>query len=108
MPRRLWNFFWTIRCPLGARVYIEQKKPSVSSAGYCSYGGKITLFQKTEDVEQMIEILNHEILHSVLKKIAGTEAWNNLDNIQKWNKVNKLIIFKKVEDDEDSSSIRSS
>lgn len=108
LPNRLWIFLWERRCPLGARIYVytEEKTPSGISAGYCAYGGKITLYQRGgENIDVILEILNHEILHAVLNKIAGLNAWNDLDNVNSFNTKGTKILFKGVENDEDIDSV---
>jgi len=99
VPNRIWLFFWKIRCPLGAKIYIDRDIRFAPAGGYNSYEGKITLFMKgVEDVEMIEEILNHEILHSICRKIAGDKARQNLDNVQIWSKDGKHILFKKVDE----------
>lgn len=77
------------------------------AGGYCGYV-KIKLFAipNCSDYEDCVEqILNHEVLHLVLDKVAGEEARKKLDTIQrsfyvldcnanKWHFVVSFVLYK--------------
>lgn len=87
----------SLRKPLGAKVYISTWKESPTIVGRCFPSGKITLYAKRISAEETLEVLNHEVLHSILQNIFDFKTSSFLDRIHKWK--GKKILFQGVEED---------
>jgi len=73
--------------PLGAKIGIEtytETRAGVRLVGRCYPSGRITLWAKEISFEEVIEIINHEILHAVLQSAINWKTSEGLDRIHKW------------------------
>jgi len=86
-----WNLSPT---PLGAKIGIEkytETRKDIRIVGRCYASSRITLWAKEISFEEVIEIINHEILHAVLQSAINWETSEGLDRVHKWN--GRRILF---------------
>lgn len=98
MEKLKFKLSWALnKTPLGAKVFISKFKEEHTIVGRCYSSGKITLYARRISPEETIEVLNHEVLHSLLHKIFDWKTSEALDKIHKWK--GTRIIFQGIEDE---------
>lgn len=78
------------------------KKDMYDIQGLAYWSGKIELWAKVDaPIEDIEEILNHEVLHVLLARVDGVKAYTGLDNVQMFKK--GRIIFYSIRDGKELS-----
>lgn len=78
---------WRTRVPLGAKVFIGKPldgKPPRFRGTFCRETKKITLYATRISDEELLTVLNHEVLHSVLYERINWETCRALDVVLRW------------------------